>query len=207
MASPSPGVSRCCTHAYAEQMAVLPDADQQADRARNNRAARPERSRRRSSRRARRARYTGTGSDVPSRSLSRSVDAIGEQVVVVALARQHFVELCAAAARASRPRCASRVASCMTRDQPEREDRDGRQDHARRRHARRAGSVTRVSIDPRHGVAVDQRRGQVHQQHRERKTIRIAAPAADDPDEHADTGAIPEPAAVRSLPPTQDLSR
>ena len=207
MASPSPGVSRCSVTRTPSTTAVLPDADQQANRA--GIALRRDRSD-----------HDGDRLAVPARPVHRHRFATwcragrcrarrcGRRAGRCRNVRLPALRRTSPAAARGRGRgIASRVASCMIAISPNAKIATPGEDHGGAQRATAPDQSSRVSIDPRHGVTVDQRGGQVHQQHREREPVRVAAPAADDPDEDADAGAVPEPAAIRWLRPTRGLSR
>src|SRR5215468_2065041 len=59
----------------------------------------------------------------------------------------------------------------------------------------RIGPPSAAAIDPRLRVTVDDRHGRVHQQHREREAVGVAAPGADRVREKADARAVDEASA------------
>src|SRR4029079_7049287 len=62
--------------------------------------------------------------------------------------------------------------------------------------ARVSAGLTGMPIDARNRVAIDERHGQIHDQHCERDAVGIAAPGADDVCQHTDAGAVDELAAI-----------
>src|SRR4030095_10921025 len=58
--------------------------------------------------------------------------------------------------------------------------------------AKVSAGLTGMPIDAWNRVAVDERHGQIHDQHREGDAVGIAAPGADDVSEHADARTVDE---------------